>query len=54
MRAGLPMSQVLDELPMAQGWALIAWDIENDAWLGVERATPGYVAQQAARETTNL
>ena len=31
---------------MAQGWALIAWSIENDPWLAVERSTPGYLAQE--------
>lgn len=31
---------------MAQGWALLAWNIENDPWLAVERRGPGYLAQQ--------
>lgn len=49
MRAGLALDYVLHELPMAQGWALIAWDTENDAWLAVERTSPGYVAQEATK-----
>lgn len=42
----MPLAFVLDELPMAQGWALIAWDIERDPWLSAERAGPGYIGQQ--------
>jgi len=42
------MQYVLDELPMAQGWALIAWNLENDPWLAIERAGDGYIAQENA------
>lgn len=31
---------------MAQGWALIAWNLENDPWLSVERSGAGYIAQE--------
>jgi hypothetical protein len=48
---GLRLEYVEDELDMARGWALIACRIENDPWLAVERASPGYIAQQIDRRT---
>lgn len=35
---------------MAQGWALIAWDRENDPWLNIERVSRGYMAQDIDRK----
>jgi hypothetical protein len=37
---------VMDELPMCQGFALIAWIVESNEWVRLERATPGYIAQE--------
>jgi len=45
-------SYVWDQLPMEEGWALHAWAMENDGWLGfnnVQRGSQGYVAQEIDR-----
>ena len=42
----LARSEVLHTLPMAQGWALYNWAIENDPWANTERDGKGYIAQQ--------
>jgi hypothetical protein len=39
------LEYVLDELPMARGWALAAWRVENNPWVPVERIGSGYIAQ---------
>jgi hypothetical protein len=44
---GLPMRVIMDELPMAQGWALISWATEHNGVAPVDRVSPGYIAQQA-------
>jgi len=44
----LPVGYVMDELPMYEGWAFVAWSMENDGWLkfcNVARKSPGYVKQ---------
>ena len=37
------------ELPLIQAFAFRAWAIESNPWGAVERATPGYIAQEAER-----
>lgn len=40
------------ELPLARGFAYMAWAIENDGWMqlsGVSRASPGYIRQEVKR-----
>lgn len=39
----------MDELPMAQGWAFIAHEVENDAWLAVKPASKRYIGQEVER-----
>ena len=48
------MSYVMDTLPMAQGWALIAWQSENNPWAAVERIGPGYIAQEISRRFVQI
>jgi len=49
-------SYVEEELSMAEGWALLAGAIQGDGWLqfsGVQRKSPGYVAQQISEILKN-
>lgn len=42
----------MDDLPMDQGWAFIAYSVQNDGWLqfnGVKRASDGYIKQEIER-----
>jgi hypothetical protein len=39
------------ELPMIQGWALLAYAKQSDAWAGYELAGDGYIAQERERLT---
>ena len=41
--------EILYELPSAQGWALIAWTVENNGVCEMELAGPGYIGQEAGR-----
>ena len=44
----LTMNEV-QELPLAQGFALVAWCEENNGIAPVDRLGPGYVAQEVER-----
>jgi hypothetical protein len=44
-----PLAYVMDELPLAQAFALAAWHCESNPWGKVDRATDGYLAQEAWR-----
>lgn len=39
----------MDELPMNQGYAHIAWLIENQPFAEAEAKAPRYIAQESAR-----
>jgi hypothetical protein len=41
----LPLDQVQDNLPLAMGFALAAWSLENNPWAAPERVGPGYCEQ---------
>jgi hypothetical protein len=43
----LPLNVAMDELPLAQGFALMAWSQESNPWCPMERMTDGYIAQEA-------
>ena len=49
MGAGGPaaVGRVLDELPLAQAYALLAWNTDTNPWGRVRRASDGYIAQEA-------
>jgi hypothetical protein len=36
----------MDEVPCIQGWALVAYAMENDAGLVLERTGLGYIGQE--------
>jgi hypothetical protein len=46
---GWSREDVLNDLPLAQGFAFAAWAVENNPMAGCERTGPGYVAQEIAR-----
>ena len=41
----MSLEYILNELPMAQGWALLAWCNEGNPQK--RRAKPGYIGQEA-------
>ncbi len=43
----MPLSYVMDELPLAQGLALAAWHTEHSPFGKMQRCSPGYLAQEA-------
>jgi hypothetical protein len=45
--------EVRDELPLCQGFALIAWSIENNGVCEVERLGPGYIGLEIERRLKN-
>lgn len=40
-----------DEIPLGKMFAYQAWCMENDAWMPMERASDGYIAQEIERVT---
>jgi hypothetical protein len=45
----IPRHEILFQLPVAQGWALHAWAIQNNGGSEVEIDGDGYIAQEAWR-----
>lgn len=39
----------MDELPMIQGFAFLAHAAEHNAWVPLDRVTPGYIKQEIQR-----
>lgn len=39
----------MDELPMIQGFALLAHAAEHNPWVPLDRVTPGYIKQEIQR-----
>lgn len=44
-----PLDYILHDLPMSQGFAFIAFNVENNPVVPVQRLTPGYIAQELAK-----
>jgi hypothetical protein len=41
--------EVIDNLPMAQGWAMLAWSRLNNGMVSMEIVDDGYLAQERHR-----
>jgi hypothetical protein len=47
----MPLNYVLDELPLNQAFAFLAWNTETAPWASADRTSDGYVAQEASLKT---
>lgn len=43
------LEYVIEVLPLAQGFALLAWNCEANPWVKLERVGPGYIGQDGDR-----